>query len=142
MTATFPTEIAGAISTMANDQYLALRDSFRTHARTKQLSTEQIAEFTMARVLLNAMGDPEMDDETIERIALEKMKKAFTPVTNKTKLANGQRRWQALEGRLNYLINTPVDRYAFTKDLGHSGHVIRGLADGLRRRLRSEMTGS
>lgn len=103
---------AGFTPNAAEREYHAMRSELRVFAKNGHLTAQSMAIFTIARVLLNQEeGDA---PEDLEDRAVKKLTKAFTPITNKVKLANGRRRWDTLVHAL--------DRIAIMHDYGQFSH--------------------
>lgn len=92
------TAIAGIEASMVSNageaEYHRFRSELQSLAKNGTLTAESLAIFTIVRVLLNQSHGEE--DHEIEDRAVKKLTKAFTPITNKVKLANGRRRWDTL----------------------------------------------
>lgn len=85
----------------ATQAYYTVRKDFKAHAANETLSPSIIANFVMARVLLNQ--DEGEEDHELESRALTKLMRSFTPISNAKKLANGRRRWDTLNKELTLI---------------------------------------
>lgn len=109
---------AGGNANASEAEYHQMRTELKTFAKRGSLSAQSIAVFTIARVLLNQEeGDA---PEDLEDRAVKKLTKAFTPITNAKKLANGRRRWDTL--------NYALSRLEINKDYGQFSHPSEELA--------------
>lgn len=123
----------------AQTEYLQTRDELRVFAKQGYLFSQTLAVFTIVRVLLNQEeGDA---PEDLEQRALAKLMRAFQPITNAKKLANGRRRWDTLNGCLN--------RIEVSKDFGQfsclnetTKEMVRAMAPRLKVALRSQKIAS
>lgn len=79
-------------------EYYGIRSQFKKAAAAQALTSAMIANFILARVILNQEEGAE--DHELEQRGLEKLRKAFRPVANPRELANGRRRWDTLHRHL------------------------------------------
>jgi len=92
-------QLPGGIS--VNERaYKELRAKFQKLAAKGLLTPQIMFDFTISRFLLN-VEDEEVDQTVQTEKLTRKLKLAFSPITNKVKLANGRKPYDTLRGLLN-----------------------------------------